>query len=119
AFVANDKLQRVAVGGGSPIVICDSPNGSDLSWGAKGQILMDGNATDSLRVVPAGGGQLRPATNVDHKAGEVGTSWPCFLPDGEHFLCIGDLPGLLVGNIRLGKLGSLDTKLLGKRDGRV
>ena len=31
--------------------------GVDLSWGSKGQILMDGRTTDSLRIVPAAGGQ--------------------------------------------------------------
>jgi eukaryotic-like serine/threonine-protein kinase len=120
AFVADDKLQRVPIGGGSPTVICAAPGGADLSWGSKGQILMDGQAFDSLRVVPAAGGELRPATRIDRASGEIGSAWPCFLPDGEHFLYIGNLTGAsLSGNIRLGKIGSLDSKLLGRSDGRV
>jgi Tol biopolymer transport system component/Ser/Thr protein kinase RdoA (MazF antagonist) len=119
AFVANGKLQRVALAGGSPIVICDAPFGSDLSWGAKGKILVDGRATDSLLVVPAGGGALEPATRVDRAGGEVGSSWPSFLPDGERFLFIGTNPSGNGGTIRLGKLGSLDAKVLGRSDGRV
>jgi len=119
AFVANGKLQRVALAGGSPIVICDAPFGSDLSWGARGKILVDGRATDSLLVVPAGGGALEPATRVDRARGEVGSSWPSFLPDGERFLFIGTDPSGNGGTIRLGKLGSLDSKVLGKSDGRV
>ncbi len=118
-FVAGGKMQRVPIGGGSPTVICEAQGGSDLSWGAKGRILLDGNFGDSLRIVPAGGGELQPATHVDRKSGEVGSAWPCFLPDGEHFLFIGNLPTGTAGHIRLGKLGSLDSKLLGNSDGRV
>ena len=54
-FVANDKIQRLAVTGGTPTVVCATRGGSDLSWGAGGFILMDGRYTDSLMVVPARG----------------------------------------------------------------
>ncbi len=119
AFVTGDKIQRVSIAGGSPVVVCAAPGGADLSWGSKGQILMDGQVTDSLRVVPAGGGELQPAARIDRAAGDVGNAWPCFLPDGEHFLFTGNRQGSLSGSIRLGKLGSLDSKLLGESDGRV
>jgi Tol biopolymer transport system component len=120
AFVAEDRIQRVPIAGGSPTVVCAAPGGADVSWGSKGSILMDGNPTDSLRVVPAGGGELRPATRIDRAANEIGSAWPHFLPDGEHFLFIGSLDRAgNTGNIRLGKLGSLDSKLLGQSDGRV
>jgi Tol biopolymer transport system component len=119
-FVADDKLERAPLGGGSPTVICAAQGGVDLSWGTKGMILLDGQYTDSLRVVPASGGELKPATHIDRSIGEVGSGWPCFLPDGEHFLFIGNLRTIAGdGNIRLGKLGSLDSKLLGRSSGRV
>jgi len=118
-FVANDKIQRVPIGGGSPTTICAAQGGVDLSWGSKGYLLMDGLRTDSLRIVPAGGGELRPATRINRAVGETGGAWPCFLPDGEHFLFIGTLNNSLSGNIRLGKIGSLDSKLLGRSEGRV
>jgi eukaryotic-like serine/threonine-protein kinase len=120
AFVADAKIQRLTLAGGSPVIVCAAPGGADLSWGSKGLILMDGNFTDSLRVVPAGGGDLKPASRIDRSAKEVGSGWPCFLPDGEHFLFIGNLATTAGGgNIRLGRIGSLDSKLLGKSDGRV
>jgi Tol biopolymer transport system component len=119
AFIVGDKMQRVAIAGSSPTLICAAGGGADLSWGAKGLILMDGHITDSLRVVPAGGGELRPATRVDHATGEIGSAWPCFLPDGEHFLFVGNTNSSFGGNIRLGRIGSLDSKLLGRTDGRV
>ena len=119
-FVAGDQLQRAPVGGGSPTVIGPADGGYDLSWGSKGMILVDTRVNDSLRVVPATGGELRPASHIDRAAGEIGTAWPSFLPDGEHFLFIGNLQSTFgSGNIRLGRLGSLDSKLLGRTDGRV
>jgi eukaryotic-like serine/threonine-protein kinase len=120
AFVADGKIQRVPIGGGTPVVVCEAPGGADLSWGSKGVILMDGQSTDSLRYVPAGGGELQPATRIDRAAGEGGHAWPCFLPDGEHFLYIAHRGVTLdEGTIRLGKLGSLESKALGQSSGRV
>jgi Tol biopolymer transport system component len=118
AFVAAGKIQRLAVNGGTPVVVCEA-QGADLSWGSRGDILMDGAATESLRVVPAAGGELRPATRIERAANEVGSAWPCFLPDGRHFLFIGVTSNVTHGSIRLGKLGSLESKRLGTSDGRV
>ena len=119
-FVGSDKIQRLSIAGGTPVVVCTANRGADLSWGSKGMILMDGQFTDSLRVVAARGGELQPATRIDRASHEVGSAWPCFLPDGEHFLFIGNLEnGSGTGNMRLGKLGSLDSKMLGQSDGRV
>jgi len=117
AFVVDQKIKRVALGGGAPVIVC-SGVGADLSWGSGGQILMDGNATDSLQVVSASGGELKPASRIYREVGEIGSAWPCFLPDGKHFLFIGNRSGN-TGSIRLGTLGSLDSKLLGSSDGRV
>ena len=119
AFVSNDKMQRVSITGGSPVIVCAAQGGADVSWGSRGQILMDGQTGDSLRVVPAGGGELQPATRIDYEGGETGSAWPFFLPDGQHFLFVGNRGNLGTGNIRLGKLGSLESKVLGTTDGRV
>jgi Tol biopolymer transport system component len=119
-FVSDDKIQRAPIAGGAPTVVCAASGGVDLSWGAKGQILMDGRTTDSLRVVPAGGGDLLPAARIDRASGEIGSAWPYFLPDGEHFLFIGVAGNVSRGgNIRLGRIGTLDSKVLGHSDGRV
>ena len=121
AFVLNDKIMRVPISGGSPVIVAEASSGSDLSWGSKGWILRDARFTDSLSYVPAGGGELKPATRIDRSRHEVGTGWPCFLPDGENFLFIGNLAGTGVStaDIRLGRIGSLDSKYLGQSDGRV
>ncbi len=119
AFVAAGRVQRLPVTGGSPVVLCETRGGADLAWGSKGVILMDGRTNDSLLAVPAAGGELKPAARVDRASGEFGSAWPCFLPDGEHFLFVGNRQGSGGGNIRLGRLGSLDSKRLGFTDGRV
>ncbi|MEO5988479.1 MAG: protein kinase [Candidatus Eisenbacteria bacterium] len=119
AFVAGGKIMRLPVTGGTATVVCEAGAGADLSWGSRGFILMDISQTESLRVVPARGGELQPASRIERAAGEVGSAWPYFLPDGEHFLFLGNLNGRTGGNIRLGKLGSLDSKLLGTSDGRA
>ncbi len=119
AFVAGGKIERLPISGGSPVIVCPAPGGSDLSWGSRGLILLDGTSTDSLRVVPAGGGELRPATRISRADHEMGTAWPCFLPDGEHFLFIGTRGDGQPDNIRLGRIGSLDSRLLGHSGGRV
>ncbi len=119
AFCAGGRLLRERIEGGSPTVVCPAPGGADLSWGDKGVILMDGQLTDSLRQVPAGGGELRPASRIDRKAQEHGSAWPCFLPDGERFLFVGMRDDATYGNIRIGKLGSLESKKIGETSGRV
>jgi len=120
AYVAAGKIQRLPITGGAPVVVCETQGGADLDWGSKGMILMDGRTNDSLMVVPARGGELRPAARIDRASGEVGAAWPHFLPDGEHFLFIGNREGPSDGgNMRLGKLGTLDSKLLGPSDGRA
>lgn len=119
AFVAAGKIQRLPIAGGNPVVLCETRGGADLGWGAKGTILMDGRTSDSLLAVPAAGGELKPAARIDRASGEFGSAWPCFLPDGEHFLFLGVRQGAGSGNIRLGRLGTLDSKLLGVSDGRV
>jgi Tol biopolymer transport system component len=118
-FIVQGRMVRVPVGGGAPVVICDAQGGADLSWGSKGKILMDGRRGDSLRVVPAGGGELQPATRIDRAGGETGHAWPFFLPDGEHFLYVANTGQTNEGRIRLGKLGSLEAKTLTTTDGRV
>jgi Tol biopolymer transport system component len=119
-FVQNGNLMSASLAGGSPRLICAAKGGTDLSWGSKGTILMDGQYVDSLRAVPSTGGEPKYATRVDHAKGEVGTAWPSFLPDGEHFLFIGNMPqGMVHNHMRLGELGSLESKYLGDADGRV
>ena len=82
-FIAGGKLKKVDISGAPPQVICDAPTGADGAWGNDGVILFDGQSTDPIRKVPASGGFPQEAARQDEGA-SVG--WPCFLPDGRHFL---------------------------------
>jgi Tol biopolymer transport system component len=87
-FFADQKLKRVAVSGGAPVVICDvtdaEPRGG--SWGAGDVIVFSGARIGALSRVPASGGAPQPVTTLDKAAGHTTHRWPYFLPDGLHFL---------------------------------
>lgn len=84
-FVANGKLKKVAVTGGTPQDLCDAPDFKGGSWNKDGVIIF-GSAKGIFRV-PAEGGTPQPVTSVE--APEAGHFWPAFLPDGKHFLYTG------------------------------
>ncbi|MEO6463646.1 MAG: protein kinase, partial [Candidatus Eisenbacteria bacterium] len=86
AFFADGKLQRLSVGGGNPEIICEAPNGRGGSWGKKDIIVFAPTSSGPLFRVAAGGGRAEAVTVIDSTAGETAHRWPCFLPDGEHFL---------------------------------
>jgi Tol biopolymer transport system component/tRNA A-37 threonylcarbamoyl transferase component Bud32 len=88
AFFADGRLKRVAVDGGQVQIICDEDRGADGSWNRHGDILYDGEDTDPIRRVGAGGGIPRPAVTVDAEVGEAAVGWPEFLPDGHRFLYV-------------------------------
>jgi Tol biopolymer transport system component len=81
--VADGKLKKVDIAGAPPQAICDASTGADGTWGIDGTILFDGQATDPIRRVSAGGGT--PQTVVKGE-GSSSVGWPSFLPDGKHFL---------------------------------
>jgi eukaryotic-like serine/threonine-protein kinase len=112
AFMSGGKMRKVAATGGPAVTICESGSRGDGSWGAGGVILFDGTAVDSIRRVSASGGVATAATRIDRKRGEIGCAWPQFLPDGRHFLFLsmGAKPESSV--IRVGALGSDDSRII-------
>ena len=104
AFVADGKLKKVDIAGAPPQAICDASTGADGTWGIDGTILFDGQATDPIRRVSAGGGT--PQTAVKGEGG-ASVGWPSFLPDGKHFLYFEFGGGMRQGRVMV---GSLDPK---------
>jgi serine/threonine-protein kinase len=82
AFFADRRLQKVAVTGGAPVVICEMLNPFGASWGEDDYILV-GQGPGGIQRVSASGG--KPETVVTVKPGEVAHG-PQMLPDGEHLL---------------------------------
>jgi Tol biopolymer transport system component len=87
AFLADNKLKRVDIEGGSPQSLCaadfDFEGGA---WGRNGVILFsDGKV---IRSVPATGGTSAPVTSLDPARVEIGHYFPQFLPDGRTILYV-------------------------------
>jgi len=81
AFLADGKLKRQSVAGGSPITICEFPfPGRGGTWGADGVIVIAG--PDGLMKVPSSGGTPTALGEKNAGAGVYRVTWPHFLPDG-------------------------------------
>jgi serine/threonine protein kinase len=109
-FLADGKLKRVDLVGGTPQTIIQIPdNFGAATWGSKGTILFGNNG--ALYTVPAQGGERRLVRALGQ--GEYSQYWPQFLPDGEHFLYAlsgsQDDTGFYLGSLD----GKLRRKLLG------
>ncbi|HVP38496.1 MAG TPA: protein kinase [Candidatus Saccharimonadales bacterium] len=86
AFFAQGKLKRVPVEGGTPQAVCDAPDARGGAWNRDNVILFTPAAQGPVCRVPAGGGTPVAVTRVDSARGETSHRFPCFLPDGRHFL---------------------------------
>ncbi len=80
------KLMRVAAAGGSPSIVCDAPNGRGGSWNRDGTIVFGPTTGGPLMRVASAGGDPVAVTALDAARHESGHRFPCFLPDGDHFL---------------------------------
>lgn len=82
-FYGRGKLEKVHLGGGTPIALCDVPNGWGASWGEDDTILFAPTTTSGLSRVSASGGDPEVLTRPDPKKGEISHRWPEFLPGGK------------------------------------
>jgi Tol biopolymer transport system component len=117
-FITDGKLHKVPAAGGPVIDICDAAGGADGTWGKTGWILFDGGPSDSIRGVPASGGEPRAITFINRARGETSHAWPFFLPDGRHFLFVASRRGS-ADEIRLGTLDSRESRLVGHTESRA
>jgi serine/threonine-protein kinase len=85
AYMAHSKLWKVAISGGAPVELCDTPQGPGLAWGQDEIIFARGNG-GGLWSVPAGGGEPRQISTLDDSREETSHRWPHVLPDGRHLL---------------------------------
>ena len=86
AFFAQGKLKKVAITGGAPVVLCDSPNGRGLTWSDDGWIYFtaDGGPNQSIQRVRVEGGA--PEVAVKRLDSELSLRWPHILPGGKVLL---------------------------------
>lgn len=81
-FIANGKLRKISIEGGSEIVLCDtgsSYTGGD--WGEDGNIIMSLRPNAPLSRVSSDGGTPVPITQL--KGDERTHRWPQILPGGK------------------------------------
>jgi len=85
-FFAAGKMKKIAVTGGTPFIICDTPNGRGGTWGADGTIVFspDGRNGTVLMRVSSNGGTPEALTALE--PGEIHHRWPQFLPGGKGVL---------------------------------
>ena len=108
-FFADRQLKRVAAAGGPSIVICEAEDGRGGTWNKDGVIVFAPRTYSPLVRVAASGGTPQPVTQLDPSR-HVANRWPHFLPDGDHFLYLADgLPGGQSA-MRVGSLGSPDSR---------
>jgi serine/threonine protein kinase/dipeptidyl aminopeptidase/acylaminoacyl peptidase len=107
-YFAKGKLYKVDASGGRPQVLCDVREDRGGAWNRDGVILFAG--PDGLYRVSAQGGAPTLATKTDTM--EEAHRWPYFLPDGKHFVFLGDAASSENHHIRLGSLDSQDSQIL-------
>jgi serine/threonine protein kinase/Tol biopolymer transport system component len=86
AFFADRKLQRIALEGSAPTVICPASDGRGGSWNRDGVIVFSSSPSSGILRVPAAGGEPVEVTELDLASGESTHRWPHFLPDGRRFI---------------------------------
>lgn len=102
-FFADNKLKRIDVAGGGPLVITDAPNARGGAWNADGVILFAPGVNAPIMRVSTRGDSVEAVTQVNTGSGPA-HRWPQFLPDGKRFLFsstlgTADTNGIYVGSL--------------------
>jgi Tol biopolymer transport system component len=82
AFFTPGKLKKIPSSGGTPIALCDTPNGRGGSWGPDGTIVFQPNTSVGalLHAVSADGGSPLP---IGTERANTVRRWPDILPNGK------------------------------------
>ncbi len=89
AFIADGKLKKVPVLGGSPTVINDgNPESLGMEWAPDGTILFTRGFTLGVSRVSAAGGAAQTVMVPDPGKGESSYLWPTRLPGGTDVLFV-------------------------------
>jgi Tol biopolymer transport system component len=102
-FFANDKLKRIDVAGGVPLVVADAPNARGGTWSTDGVILFAPGVSAPIVRVPARGGPVEAVTQLNTGSGSA-HRLPQFFPDGNRFLVSAALGTEETNGVYLGSL---------------
>ena len=103
-FFAAGKLRRMNVSGGPVTTLADAPAGRGGTWSPAGIIVFAPTIYSGLYQIAASGGPVTPAVHFDPQAPP--RKFPCFLPDGRHFLYLYGAGGRDQQTIRIGSVDS-------------
>ena len=126
AFFAREQLNRVDIGGGPVMTICQAENGKWGSWNDEERILFTPSHNAGIFVVPATGGEPVAVTRLEDDEGARSHRFPRWLPDGRHFVYLSWYRGGSAGDrgsdtaLRLGSVdGDADRELMPSQTGAV
>ena len=111
-FSAGSKLAKIELNGGPAQVLTGVQGNAGGAWNRDGVILFPRNPHDALYRISATGGSPIQVTTLDESRKETGHAWPCFLPDGRHFLFLAKSAEKENTGIYAGSLDSPKRKLL-------
>jgi Tol biopolymer transport system component len=83
-FFAGEKLKKVSIDGGAPVLVADVVTARGETWGADDNIYVTPSNNVGVSRVPARGGKLEPYSRI--RQGELSHRWPTMLPDGKTML---------------------------------
>jgi serine/threonine protein kinase/Tol biopolymer transport system component len=110
AFVADAKLKRVDIDGGSAQTLASAPAGAGGAWNRDGTILFSSNPGRPILRISARGGEPAAVTRFESPQ-QASQTFPNFLADDRHFLFF--VSGRLEARgVYVGSLDGLDTKRL-------
>ena len=115
-FFADGKLKKIDAEGRNVIPLCDAPDGRGGAWSSRGVIVFAPTSRGGLWKVPQAGGRAVQVMAPDTARGEAGLRFPCFLPDGNHFLYV-SMSGVDSIATRLASLDGSKTRWLLNGDG--
>jgi serine/threonine protein kinase len=114
AFFAAGKLKKIALDGGTPVVIADgitSPKG--LTWGTDHNIYYAPSFSSGIVRISDGGGTPQAVTKLQADKGELADFSPDLLPDGKTLLFTAFSGGNLdEGTLVAQKIGSDQRKVI-------
>jgi Tol biopolymer transport system component len=82
-FFLDDKLKKISLLGGTPVTLCDAPNGRGGTWTPDDTIIFAPSTVSGLMQVSATGGTPQPFTRLDSSKGEITHRFPHVLPGGK------------------------------------
>jgi len=122
AFFAGNKLKRVGLGGAPPEVLADVPGGWCVgSWSSRGTILIEvTEATENegwFKLEPGQTSFQQIRRFPKDRPFEPDKCFPCFLPDGRHFLFTQPVGSEAM--LQIGDVDSEETRALVPADSRA